>query len=198
MGQQEILSDVVLDQLFRKARSQNGWLDKTVSEEQIRQLYDLMKWGPTSANCCPARIVFVRSDQAKQRLKPCLAPGNVDKAMSAPVVAIIGMDMEFYEKLGQLFPHDDARSWYAGKPDAIQATAFRNSSLQGAYFILAARAIGLDCGPMSGYDAEKLNAEYFPDGKVVSNFICAIGYGDPDKVFPRLPRLAFDEACSVL
>ena len=191
------LSDAALDQLFREARSHNTWLDKPVSEAQIRQLYDLLKWGPTSANSCPARFVFVRSPEAKERLKPCLDEGNVDKAMSAPVVAIIGMDMEFYEKLPQLFPHTDARSWFAGKPEKIHETAFRNSSLQGAYLIMAARSLGLDCGPMSGFDNAKLDAAFFPDGKVKSNFICAIGYGDPAGLYPRGPRLDFEEACRI-
>lgn len=191
------LSDAALDQLFREARSHNKWLDKPVSEEQIRQIYDLLKWGPTSANSCPARFVFVRSPEAKERLRPCLDEGNVDKAMSAPVVAIIGMDMEFYEKLPKLFPHTDARSWFVGKPDKIRETAFRNSSLQGAYFIMAARSLGLDCGPMSGFDNARLDAEFFPDGKVKSNFICAIGYGDPSGLYPRGPRLDFAEACRI-
>jgi len=191
------LSDAALDQLFREARSHNKWLDKPVSEEQIRQIYDLLKWGPTSANSCPARFVFVRSPEAKARLRPCLDEGNVDKAMSAPVVAIIGMDMEFYEKLPKLFPHTDARSWFAGKPEKIQETAFRNSSLQGAYLIMAARSLGLDCGPMSGFDNAKLDAAFFPDGKVKSNFICAIGYGDPSGLYPRGPRLDFEEACRI-
>ncbi len=191
------LSDAALDQLFREARSHNKWLDKPVSEDQIRQIYDLLKWGPTSANSCPARFVFVRSPEAKERLKPCLDAGNVDKAMSAPVVAIIGMDMEFYEQLPKLFPHTDARSWFVGKPEKIRETAFRNSSLQGAYLIMAARSLGLDCGPMSGFDNEKLDATFFPDGKVKSNFICAIGYGDPSGLYPRGPRLDFDEACRI-
>ena len=192
------LADQALDTLFRAARSHNGWQDRPVSEAELHQIYDLMKMGPTAANSCPARIVFVKSDEAKARLKPCLAPGNVDKSMSAPVVAIIGMDLEFYEHLGKLFPHTDARSWYVGKPDKILDSAFRNSTLQGAYFILAVRSIGLDAGPMSGFDADKVNAEFFPDGKVKVNFICALGHGAPDKLFPRHPRLDFDEACQVL
>jgi len=191
------LSDAALDQLFREARSHNKWLDTPVSEDQIRQIYDLLKWGPTSANSCPARFVFVRSPEAKERLKPCLDEGNVDKAMSAPVVAIIGMDMEFYEQLPKLFPHTDARSWFVGKPEKIRETAFRNSSLQGAYLIMAARSLGLDCGPMSGFDNERLDATFFPDGRVKSNFICAIGYGDPSGLYPRGPRLDFDEACRI-
>jgi 3-hydroxypropanoate dehydrogenase len=192
------LADQALDTLFRAARSHNGWQDRPVSEAELHQIYDLMKMGPTAANSCPARIVFVKSDEAKARLKPCLAPGNVDKSMSAPVVAIIGMDLEFYEHLGKLFPHTDARSWYVGKPDKILDSAFRNSTLQGAYFILAVRSIGLDAGPMSGFDADKINAEFFPDGTVKVNFICALGHGDPEKLFPRHPRLDFDEACQVL
>lgn len=193
------LDDQALDTLFRQARSQNGWLDRDVSDEQLHQLYDLMKMGPTAVNCCPARIVFVRSDEAKARLKPCLAEGNVEKSMTAPVVALIGMDMAFYERLDYLFPHaPDARSWYEGKPDKIRETAFRNGTLQGAYLIMAARSLGLDCGPMSGFDADKLNAEFFAGTSIEINFICAIGYGDPDKVFERLPRLPFDDACRIV
>ena len=192
------LSDDALDTLFREARSHNGWLDKPVSDEQLRQIYDLMKMGPTAANACPARIHFVKSKEAKERLRPCLAEGNVEKCMTAPVVAIIGMDMEFYELLPRLFPHTDARSWYAGKPEAIQNTAFRNSTLQGAYFIMAARSLGLDCGPMSGFDAGKLEAEFFPEGRIKANFICAIGHGDASKIFPRSPRLEFAESCKIL
>ncbi|MGA7799616.1 MAG: malonic semialdehyde reductase [Gammaproteobacteria bacterium] len=187
-----------LEVLFSKARSHSTWTDEPVSDAQLREIYDLMKWGPTAANSSPARIVFIKSPEAKQRLKDCLAPGNVEKSMSAPVVAVIGMDMEFYEHLPRLFPHTDARSWYAGKPEAIQQTAFRNSALQGAYLMLAARTQGLDCGPMSGFDSEKLEAEFFPDGKVKANFICAIGHGDHSKLFPRNPRLEFDEACQLL
>lgn len=192
------LSDAALDTLFRQARSHNGWLDRPVSDNQLRQIYELMKMGPTSANSSPARLLFVKSDEAKARLKPCLAPGNVEKSMTAPVVAIVGMDLEFHEQLPRLFPHTDARSWYVGKPEKIVDTAFRNSSLQGAYLILAVRSMGLDAGPMSGFDPDKLNAEFFPDGKVRVNFICAIGYGDPSKLFPRHPRLEFDEACRIL
>ncbi len=191
------LDSGVLDTLFRKARSHNGWQDRPVSDELLHQLYDLMKWGPTSANSCPARIVFVKSDAAKEKLKSALAEGNVGKSMTAPVVAIIAMDMEFYEQLPRLFPHTDARSWFEGKPEKIKETAFRNSSLQGAYLIMAARSLGLDCGPMSGFDNDKLDAAFFPDGKIKSNFICAIGYGDESKLYPRGPRLEFDEACRI-
>lgn len=186
-----------LDTLFRKARSHNGWQDKPVSDELLHRLYELMKWGPTSANSCPARIVFVKSDAAKEKLKSALAEGNIEKSMTAPVVAIIAMDMEFYEQLPRLFPHTDAKSWFEGKPDKIEETAFRNSSLQGAYLIMAARSLGLDCGPMSGFDNNKLDAAFFPDGKIKSNFICAIGYGDQSRLFPRGPRLEFDEACRI-
>ena len=191
------LSTDALAQLFTEARSYNRWQDQPVSEEQLHAIYELMKWGPTAANSCPARIVFVKGEEAKRRLEPCLAEGNVEKSMSAPVVAIIGMDMEFYDKLPKLFPHTDARSWFAGKPDKIEENAMRNSSLQAAYLMLAARSLGLDCGPMSGFDYPALEAEFFPDGKVKANFICAIGYGSEEKLHPRGPRLEFDEACSI-
>jgi 3-hydroxypropanoate dehydrogenase len=191
------LSDEALDTLFREARSFNRWQERVVSDEQLHQIYELMKWGPTSANSCPARIIFAKSEAAKARLKACLNEGNVEKSMTAPVVAIIGMDMEFYEKLPKLFPHTDARSWFAGNEAKIAENAMRNSTLQGAYLILAARALGLDCGPMSGFDPEKMNAAFFPDGKVRSNFICAIGYGSQEKLYPRGPRLDFDEACRI-
>lgn len=192
------LDNAALDTLFRHAQSHNGWLDKPVTEAQLKQIYDLMKMGPTSANSCPARIVFVHSAAAKAKLQPCLNTGNVEKSMTAPVVAIIGMDMEFYEKLPKLFPHTDARSWFAGKPDKIQENAFRNSSLQGAYFILALRALGMDAGPMTGYDPVKINAAFFPDGKIKVNFICALGYGDDTKLHVRHPRLDFVEACQIV
>jgi len=191
------INQQAMQQLFLDARSHNGWQDKAVSEEQIRQLYDLTKMGPTSANSCPARFVFITSDDAKAKLKACLDEGNIDKSMTAPAVAIVAMDMEFYEKLPTLFPHGDARSWYAGKQDKIFDAAFRNSSLQGAYLIMAIRSLGLDAGPMSGFNSEKLDAAFFPDGKVKSNFICAFGYGDDSKLYPRGPRLSFDEACSI-
>ena len=193
------LDSDALDTLFRSARSHNYWLDKQVTDEQLHKLYELMKWGPTSGNCTPARMVFVRSQQAKERLKPSLDAGNVNKSMTAPVVAIIGMDMEFYEKLPRLFPHNPAaRTWFEGKPEKIRITALRNSSLQGAYFILAARSLGLDCGPMSGFDNEKLDTEFFPDGKVKSNFICAVGYGDVSRLHPRGPRLEFNEVIQIV
>lgn len=193
----EALNAEALDTLFRKARSHNGWQDRPVSDELLQQLYDLMKWGPTSANSCPARIVFVKSDAARARLKPALAEGNVEKSMTAPVVAIVGMDLEFYEKLPKLFPHTDAKSWFEGKPQKIQDSAHRDASLQGAYLMLAARSLGLDCGPMSGFDNTKMDEAFFPDGKVKSIFICAMGYGDESKLYPRGPRLDFDEACRI-
>lgn len=193
-----MVNESALDTLFYQARTHSVWLDKPVTAEQLRQIYDLMKWGPTSANSSPARLVFVSSPQAKEELAACMAPGNVDKVKAAPVTALIGMDMEFYEKLPQLFPHTDARSWFAGKPKDIEATAFRNSSLQGAYFIIAARALGLDCGPMSGFDEEKVNAAFFSETSCRVNFVCSIGYGDESKLHPRSPRLPFEEACRIV
>jgi len=193
-----MLNDTALATLFYNARTHNVWLDKPVSDQQLHQLYDLMKWGPTSANCSPARIVFAKSPEAKEKLGACMDPGNADKTRAAPVTAIIGMDIAFYEKLPQLFPHADARSWFAGKPAKIDETAFRNSSLQGAYLIMAARAIGLDCGPMSGFNAEMVNATFFAGTSVKANFVCSLGYGDQGKLFPRSPRLSFDEACKIV
>ena len=193
----EPTSDAALDQIFRHARTHNGWLDRPVSDEQLHALYDLWKMGPTSANCCPARVVFVRSREAKAKLEPALSENNRAKTMAAPVVAILGMDLEFYEKLPMLFPHADARSWFAGKPRLIEDTAFRNSSLEGAYLILAARALGIDTGPMSGFDNAKVDEAFFAGTAVRSNFICSLGYGDPGKLFPRSPRLPFDQACRI-
>jgi 3-hydroxypropanoate dehydrogenase len=193
-----MLDQAVLATLFSDARSHNGWLDKPVSQSQLQQLYDLVKWAPTSANCEPARIVFVQSDDARAKLADCMAAGNADKVKAAPVTAIIGMDMAFLDKLPELFPHADARSWFAGNQPLIEATAFRNSSMQGGYFILAARALGLDVGPMSGFDAEKLDAAFFAGTTVKVNFVCSIGHGDTSKLFDRSPRLSFEDACSVL
>ena len=187
-----------LDQIFFEARSYNAWHDKEVADELLVELIDLMKMAPTSANCSPARILFLRSDEAKGRLKPFLSQGNQEKTMSAPVCAVIGSDQEFYEHLPRLFPHDDAKSWFAGKPDHIATTAFRNSSLQGAYFIVAARALGLDTGPMSGFDNEGVDREFFAGSSVKSNFLCNIGYGDASKLFPRSPRFAFDDIAQIL
>lgn len=191
------LDNQALDTLFREARSFNEWQDKPVSDEQIQGIYDLMKMGPTAANSCPARLIFVRSDEAKEKLKPCLNEGNVDKSMSAAAVVIIAMDLEFYEQLPKLFPHTDAKSWFAGNPEKIRHSAFLNSSLQGAYLIMAIRSLGLDAGPMSGVDSGMLDEIFFPDGKSKSLFICALGYGNRDKLHPRGPRLDFDEACRI-
>ena len=187
--------NVTTAQLFTDARTQNGYLDTPVSEGTLRQLYDLMKWGPTSANCSPARIVFVKSADAKAKLMATMPPPNAEKVRQAPVTAVIGMDMAFYEKLPQLFPHADAKAWFVGNQPMIDATAFRNSSLQGGYFIVAARALGLGCGPMSGFDAAKVNEAFFAGTTVKVNFVCALGHGDPAKVFARSPRLSFEEAC---
>lgn len=187
-----------LDILFRDARTYNKWQDKDVPDSLLHELHDLMKFGPTSANCSPMRVVFVKSEEAKARLKPHMAEGNVDKTMSAPVTAIIGMDMEFYEELPKLFPHTDAKSWFEGNDDLIKETAFRNSSLQGAYLMLAARSLGLDCGPMSGFDTEGVKNEFFADTAIKPNFICNLGYGDAEDLFPRSPRFSFDEANSIL
>jgi len=202
MGKLEIhddkVSDQTLNQLFREARTHTAWLPKPVPVELLREAYDLARMGPTSANGSPARFVFLKTPEAKNRLLPALAPLNVDKTKSAPVTAIIAWDTEFYEVLPKLFPHADMRSFFVGNPALIEETAFRSGSLQGAYFILAARAVGLDCGPMSGFDAAKVNAEFFPDGKWKVNFLCNLGYGDKSKLFPRNPRLDFEEACRVL
>ena len=191
------VDDDALDQLFRDARSHNGWLDRPVTDEQLHALYDLWKMGPTSANCSPARVVFVRSPDAKKKLEPCLSEGNRVKTMTAPVTAIIGMDMAFYELLPKLFLHADARSWFVGNQAMIDDAAFRNASLQGAYLIVAARALGIDTGPMSGIDKAKIDAAFFAGTAVRTNFVCNLGYGDPAHIFPRSPRLSFDEACRV-
>jgi 3-hydroxypropanoate dehydrogenase len=189
--------NVTTEQLFDHARTQNGFTSEPVSDAQLHQLYDMMKWGPTSANTSPARIVFVRSPAAKEKLLACMSPGNVDKTRIAPVTAIIGMDMAFYEKLPQLFPHVDAKAWFVGKKEFAATTAFRNSSLQGGYFIIAARAIGLDCGPMSGFDNAKVDAAFFAGTEIKSNFVCNLGHGDPGKVLQRNQRLTFEEACRI-
>ena len=186
---------VTTAQLFTEARTQNGYLDQPVPDERLRELFDLLKWGPTSANSSPARFVFVRSAEARARLLDCMSPGNQQKVREAPVTVIIGMDMAFHEQLPKLFPHTDARSWFAGKPELIATTAMRNSSLQGAYLMLAARALGLDCGPMSGFDAEKMDAAFWAGTTVRTNFGCTLGTGDPARLLPRSPRLSFDEAC---
>lgn len=194
-----MLSDKDLDTILRQARTHNGFQAKPVSDVTLQAVYDLMRNGPTSANCSPARILFLRTPEAKQRLAPALSSGNLQKTMEAPVTAVIGYDLKFYEKLPRLFPHNlDARTWFEGKPAVIETTAFRNSSLQGAYFMIAARALGLDIGAMSGFDNAKVDAEFWPDGSVKSNFLCNLGYGDPSKLFARSPRMSFDEACKVL
>jgi 3-hydroxypropanoate dehydrogenase len=188
-----------MDRVFHLGRSQNGWQAREVPEALLHQLYDLMKMGPTSVNCSPARVVFARSAEAKEKLKGALAPANVEKTMAAPVIAIVGYDTRFYEQLPKLFPHNPAvKTWFEGdaKRAFAEATAFRNGSLQGGYFITAARALGLDCGPMSGFDNAKVDAAFFAGTAVKSNFICGLGYGDAAKVFPRSPRLSFHEACS--
>lgn len=192
------LEDRGLDLLFREARTHIAWRDRPVSDETLKELYELLRWGPTSANSSPLRVVFVKSREAKERLKPALSAGNVEKTMQAPVTAILAHDLAFHEKLPRLFPHTDAKSWFEGKEEHILTTAFRNASLQGGYFILAARALGLDCGPMSGFDNRKLDETFFAGQPVRSNFLCNLGYGDPAKLRPRGPRLGFDEACGIL
>jgi 3-hydroxypropanoate dehydrogenase len=194
-----MVDDAALDLLFRKARSHNGWLDKPVTDDLLRQLYELMKWGPTSANCSPARIVFVRTPANKERVRPALSPNNVEKTMTAPVIAIVAYDSRFYEHLPQLFPRNpQVAELFASNAALSATTAFRNGTLQGGYFLLAARAVGLDCGPMSGFDNTKIDAEFFSDGRFKSNFLCGLGHGDLAKVHPRSPRLAFEEACTLL
>ncbi|MEO8186024.1 MAG: malonic semialdehyde reductase [Burkholderiaceae bacterium] len=188
-----------LDRIFRNARTHNVWLPTPVPESMLREVWEVMKFGPTSANCSPLRIVFVQSEEAKERLVACMSENNQAKTRVAPVTAILAMDLEFYEKLPRLFPHNQAaRSWFAGKPTLIWETALRNSSLQGAYFIIAARALGLDCGPMSGFDADKVNAAFFAGSNLKVNFVCSLGHGDGSKLFPRSPRLDFDEACRIV
>lgn len=193
------VNDQGLDIIFRQARSQNAWEDKPLSDTLLRAVYDLMKWGPTSANCSPARFLFLSSPEAKERLVPHLLGTNVEKARTAASVAIIGHDLNFYERIPELFPHNPgAKDWFAGDASLAETTAFRNGSLQGAYLIIAARALGLDCGPMSGFDNAGVDREFFPDGQVKSNFICALGHGDAKGVFERSPRLSFEDACQIL
>ena len=193
------LADAALDQLFRTARTYNGYLDRPVATEQLHAIWELMKMGPTSANCLPARLVWCTSDAAKERLAGCALPSNADKIRSAPVSVVIGMDMEFYEALPELFPHADAKSWFTGNDALIESTAFRNSSLQGGYFIMAARALGLDTGPMSGFSPDAVNAAFFADSPTVKvNFISTLGYGDPATIFARSPRPGFDRFNSIV
>jgi 3-hydroxypropanoate dehydrogenase len=191
------LADPALDQLFRTARTHNAWQDVPVSDAQLHAIYELLKWGPTAANSTPARFVFVRSAEAKARLAPALSEGNRAKTLAAPVTVIVATDYEFYEKLPKLFPHADARSWFVGNQANIDATAQRNGSLQGAYLILAARAVGLDAGPMSGFDNTRVDEAFFAGTQVRSNFLVNLGIGDVAGLFPRSPRLSFDEACQI-
>lgn len=195
-----MLNDQALETLFRSARTQNSFVDKPVSDAQLHALYDLMKWGPTTMNTQPGRLVFLRSKAAKEKLAPALSPGNLEKTMNAPVTVIVAFDLHFYENLPRTFPNNpNAKSLFDGeeKKAHVQTTAMRNGSLQGAYLILAARALGLDCGPMSGFDNAKVDAAFFPNGRCKSNFLCNLGYGDPSKIFPRNPRLEFDEVCTI-
>ena len=207
------IADAAMDTLFREARTYSAWQDRPVTDQTLRDLYDLLKWAPTSANAAPARFAFLRSTEAKERLRPALAPLNVEKTMSAPVTVIVAYDLKFYDQLPNLFPHSPGmKQLFERNPELVEATAKRNSSLQGAYLILAARALGLDCGPMSGFDHAKVDEEFFaagkpcfgcdqeffPEGHVKTNFLCNLGYGDPSKLFPRLPRLPFNEACTLL
>ena len=193
------LGDEALDVIFREARTHNAWQDKPVSDALLKELYDLMKWGPTSANMSPARIVFVTSKEAKEKLAPALMEGNRAKTLQAPVTAIIGYDVKFYERLPELFPHaPEAKTWFNWSDEWAEMNAFRNGSLQGAYFMIAARSLGLDCGPMSGFDMNKVNELFFAGTSVKSNFLCNLGYGDPAGLFERSPRLPFDDACSIV
>lgn len=184
--------------LFNEARTHNGWTDQPVSDDTLRELFDLLKMAPTSANCSPARFVFLRSAESRQRLVPALLPGNLEKTLAAPVTVIVACDLAFHEQLPKLFPHADARSWFAGNENLIRETAFRNGTLQGAYMMLAARAVGLDCGPMSGFDKTKVDEAFFAGTTWRSNFLCNLGHGDPSKLFPRSPRFQFEDACRVL
>lgn len=193
----DILNDNALDQLFRTARTQNAFQDRPVEDAQLHALYDLLKWGPTSANMSPARFVFVKSPEAKEKLRPALSEGNLAKTMAAPVTAIVAYDEDFHQKLPYLFPHIDAKAWFDGPRENRHEAAFRNGSLQGAYLILAARALGLDAGPMSGFDNAKVDQAFFAGTAVKSNFLVNLGYGDPAGLFPRSPRLSFDEAARI-
>ncbi|MEX6632675.1 malonic semialdehyde reductase [Hyphococcus lacteus] len=194
----KMINDQALDIIFRDARTHNGWEDRKVTSTLMQAVYDLTKFGPTSANCSPARFVFVESDAAKARLKPHLAEGNAAKTMAAPVCVIIGYDLAFYEKLPDLFPHTDAKAWFVGNDALIEETAIRNGTLQGAYFMVAARALGLDCGPMSGFDQAGVNEEFFKGTTIKANFLCNVGYGTDENMFPRSPRLDFNDACEIL
>lgn len=192
------IGEAALDDIFLAARTHNGWQRKEVPDETLHRLVDILKMGPTSANCSPARIIFVKSEIEKARLAPLLDEGNRKKTLAAPVTAIIGYDLAFYDKLAKLFPHTNARAWFAGKPEKIMETAFRNGTLQGAYLIIAARALGLDCGPMSGFDQAGVDAAFFPGTEVKSNFLCNLGIGDPAALMPRSPRFDFDEMARIV
>lgn len=193
------LGAAALDTLFRAARTQNAWRSDPVSDATLADLFELLKWGPTSANCSPGRFLFLRSREAKERLRPALSVGNVAKTMQAPVTVIVAYDPKFFDLLPRLWPHDQsARSWFTGNEAFAAETAFRNGSLQGAYLIMAARALGLDCGPMSGFNRAKVDEEFFAYRGWKSNFLCNLGYGDPAGLFPRSPRLDFDDACELL
>lgn len=195
----EIVNDKALDTIFRQGRSHSFWLDRPVSDVTLQAVYDLMRMGPTSANSSPARILFLKSKEARERLRPHLIPGNVDKVMTAPVTAVVGYDLKFYEHLPKLFPHNlDARTWFEGDEQKVAVNAVRNGTLQGGYFILAARSLGLDCGPMSGFDNAGVDREFFSEGHVKSNFLCCLGYADHAKLFPRNPRFEFHEVCRIL
>lgn len=194
----EAIHHAALTQIFLDARTLHRWQNRPVTEQLLRQIYDIAKMGPTSANSLPLRILFLRTAEAKARLKPHLAQGNVEPVMAAPVTAIFAQDMRFYDYLPRTFPHTDAKSWFAGNPHLITQTAFRNSSLQAAYFMIAARALGLDCGPMSGFSNDGVDKEFFPEGRYQSNFICNLGYGDRSRLHPRNPRLSFEETCEIL
>lgn len=186
------------DAMFMAARTHSLWQDRPVDLSLLRDIWSMASMAPTSANCSPARVVFITTDEGRERLRPCLAEGNVAKTMSAPVTAIIGHDMAFHDRLPNLFPHTDARAWFVGDDSLISSTAFRNGTLQGAYLMMAARAVGLDCGPMSGFDNEKVDAAFFTGTAVKSNFLCNLGHGDPSGLHPRAPRLSFDDACRII
>ncbi len=195
----KVANDESLNAIYREARTHSAWLDKPIDDALLRQAYDLAKMGPTSANMCPLRVVFVKTKAAKEKLKPCLDAGNVDKTMSAPATAVFAMEIRFYEQLPKLFPHADAKAWFKDLPTPVLETiALRNSSLQAAYFMLAARSLGLDCGPMSGFNNQKVDEAFFTGTTVKSNFLCNLGYGDASKLYPRSPRLTFEEACKVV
>lgn len=195
----KVLDDQALNVLFREARTHNGWVQEEIPDALLQQVYDLAKMGPTSANMCPMRVVFVKTPEGKEKLKPLLDAGNVNKTMSAPVTAIIGMEIKFFEALPKLYPQTDAKAWFKDLPDPVlEMLALRNSSLQGAYFMLAARSLGLDCGPMSGFDNQKVDAAFFAGTTIKSNFLVNLGHGDPARLHPRNPRLSFEEACKVV